>query len=275
MIEAGTVSELWRYPVKSMLGERREQLLVTSQGCLGDRAWALRGDDDRVASAKKHPRLLEFQATFIVEPGPDDPGQVEIETPSGRKIRPEDPAASTIISEIVGRPLRLENRARPHDKTGIDRATVFGGVPVHQMKPDWTSETMPDYFELKANTFLEIGAIYLLASGSVSHVSALQGRATDRRRFRPNIYIASTATAGFVEDAWIGSRLAIGAMVCDELAATLWCVTSTLAQRDLPRDLGVLRTLAERHGGCLGVYASVTTAGVVRVGDRVLQMPPA
>lgn len=274
--EVGTVAELWRYPVKSMLGEKRGSVLVTVDGCLGDRAWALRASDGRVASAKKHPRLLEFQATFIVEPSLDSPGQIEIETPSGRKIRPEDPDASALISEIIGRPLRLENRARACERTGIDRETVFGDVPVQQMKPEWTPATMPDYFELKPKTFLEIGAIYLLASGSVDHLSALQGGATavDRRRFRPNIYIESAAAGDFVEDAWHGASLAIGAMVCDDLQPTLWCVTSTLPQRDLPRDPGVLRTLAESHRGCLGVYASVTSSGMVHVGDAVIQLSP-
>ena len=57
----GRVAELWRYPVKSMLGEQRRRLSVTESGILGDRAWALRDPaTGRIASAKKHPRLLEF-----------------------------------------------------------------------------------------------------------------------------------------------------------------------------------------------------------------------
>ena len=42
------------------------------------------------------------------------------------------------------------------------------------MKPDWTPETMPDYFQLKTGTFFEIGAVYLLGSGSVGHLRELQ-----------------------------------------------------------------------------------------------------
>jgi hypothetical protein len=45
---------------------------------------------------------------------------------------------------------------------------VFGDVPVSEMKPDWTPEAMPDYFQLKTGTFFEIGAVYLLGSGSVA-----------------------------------------------------------------------------------------------------------
>jgi len=47
----------------------------------------------------------------------------------------------------------------------------------------------------------------------------------------------------------------------------VWCVTSTLAQQDLPRDLSILRTAAQHHRGCLGVYATVTRSGLLGVGD--------
>ena len=66
----GRVAELWRYPVKSMLGERRNQLSITTRGALGDRAWALREiATGRIASAKRFPQLLAFLgARYVVEP---------------------------------------------------------------------------------------------------------------------------------------------------------------------------------------------------------------
>jgi hypothetical protein len=61
----GTVEELWRYPVKSMLGGKVSELLVTEQGGLGDRAWALRDQrNGRIVSAKRVPRLLDFRAAY-------------------------------------------------------------------------------------------------------------------------------------------------------------------------------------------------------------------
>jgi MOSC domain-containing protein len=142
------------------------------------------------------------------------------------------------------------------------------------MKPDWTPETMPDYFQLMSGTFFEIGAVYVLGSGSVDHLRELQGGTAliDRRRFRPNLYIDTGPSADrFVEDEWVGGALAVGrALVLDEFQPTLWCVTSTLAQEELPRDHSVLRTTARHHKGCLGVYASVRSPGTVRVGDPVV-----
>ena len=269
---AGRVAELWRYPVKSMLGERRDQMPITPRGVLGDRAWALRETaTGRIASAKRFPKLLAFHARYEVEPTSSAPGRIQIILPDGRTTCPDDPDASAILSDWLGHRVRLENQPGIDEKTGIDRATVFGDVPVSAMKTDWTPETMPDYFQLMTGTFFEIGAVYLLASGSVEHLSKLQGGTAqiDRRRFRPNIYIESEAACGgFVEDSWLGGALDIGGVVRVEgFQPTLWCVTSTLAQQDLPHDLSVLRATAQHHRGCLGVYASVARAGTLRVGD--------
>jgi len=273
----GRVAELWRYPVKSMLGERRNQLPITPRGALGDRAWALRETaTGRIASAKRFPQLLALRAEYEVEPTFAAPGRIQITLPDGRTICPDDPGASTVISDFLGHSVRLENQPASDEKTGIDRATVFGDVPVGTMKADWTPESMPDYFQLMTGTFFEIGAVYLLASGSVDHLSKLQGGTAqiDRRRFRPNIYIESEAECvGFVEDSWLGGALDLsgadrgGAVRVEGFKPTLWCVTSTLAQQDLPRDLSILRTTAQHHRGCLGVYATVTRSGLLRVGD--------
>jgi uncharacterized protein len=270
----GTIDELWRYPVKSMRGTTVNEILITEHGALGDRAWALRDvESGRIASAKKFPRLLEFRATYEDEPTRDKPGRVRIDTPDGQAVDPEDPDASRRISDILGHPLQLENQAHEDEKTSIDRKTVFGDVPVSEMKPDWTPETMPDYFQLLKNSFFEIGPLFVLASGSVDHLLKLQGGTAliDRRRFRPNLFVdTAPETDRFIEDDWIGGTLAVGeTLALDKFQPTLWCVTSTLAQEELPRDLSILRTTAKEHKGCLGVYASVRTPGVARVGDPV------
>jgi uncharacterized protein YcbX len=272
---AGTIEELWRYPVKSMLGGTVSELLVTERGGLGDRAWALRDRrNGRILSAKRVPRLLEFRATYEVEPTPESAGVVRIETPDGDTLYAGQEDASARISSIIGRPVVLDNFAQPNEKATIDRDTVFGDVPVAQMKPGWTRATMPDYFQLKSGSFLEIGAVFLLASGSVEHLRGLQGGTAliDRRRFRPSLYIGTGQVSGrFVEDDWLGGKLAVGdSVVLEEFAPTLWCVGSTLAQEELPRDRSILRTIARGHQGCLGVYGSVASTGLVRVGDPVV-----
>jgi uncharacterized protein YcbX len=275
----GSIAELWRYPVKSMLGGTVSEITVTERGVLGDRAWALRDQrTGRILSAKRVPDLLRFRATYEVEPTLVSAGLVRIETPDGDTIYAGQDNASSRISGILGRQVCLEDSAFPDEKTSIDRDTIFGDVPVSQMKPDWMPETMPDYFQLKGGTFLEIGAVFLLASGSVEHLSGLQGGTAliDRRRFRPNLYINTGPASGrFIEDDWLGRNLTVGdSVVLGEFAPTLWCVGSTLAQEELPRDLSILRTIVRGHKGCLGVYGSVASDGLIRVGDPVVLAGP-
>ena len=118
----GSVAELWRYPVKSMRGGTVSQLLITDRGSVGDRAWALRDPTNgRIASAKRFPQLLEFRATYEVEPTMTTSGRVRIEAPDGQSVYADDPAASELISSLLGRRLRLENQPRVDEKTGIDR----------------------------------------------------------------------------------------------------------------------------------------------------------
>lgn len=272
---AGTIAELWRYPIKSMLGEQRSQLAITPRGSLGDRAKALRDlNTGRIASAKKFPRLLDFHARYEVEPASDTPGRIEITIPGGRTVYADDLEVSAIISDALGHPVRLENEPRSEERTDINRETVFGDMPVNKLNPGWTPETMPDYFPLMKQSFFEIGAVFVLATGSVDHLRRLQGGTAkiDRRRFRPNIYIESGPEwSGFVEDSWIGGLLEIGGAVrIQEFQPTVWCVTSTRAQEDLPRDLSILRTTADHHGGCFGVYATVSKPGLVHVADSVI-----
>jgi uncharacterized protein len=274
----GVIAELWRYPVKSMRGGRVTEVHVTGRGVLGDRVWALRDPlNGRIASAKRFPRLLEFQAQYESEPSEGSPGRVCITAPGGRTFYADEPDASTIVSDILGRRLVLVNGPGPDEKAGINRDMVFGDVPVSEMKPDWIAETMPDYFQLKGGTFFEIGSLFVLASGSVEHLKALQGGTAriDRRRFRPNLYMDTGPGADrFVEDDWASGVLTVGPqVVLDEINPTLWCVTSTLPQEDLPRDQSILRTIAGHHRGCLGVYCSVRASGVVAVGDSVTLLP--
>ena len=136
----GTVGELWRYPVKSMLGSRVPEVLVTERGCLGDRAWALRDlVTGRIASAKRIPRMLEFRATYESEPTTEVRGRARIETPDGRSISVGDPAASRIISELkvvteVSEAVPFWE-AEPEHQDYLQRYP--GGYSCHYPRPGW------------------------------------------------------------------------------------------------------------------------------------------
>ena len=115
----GVVEELWRYPVKSMIGERLSETEVKQRGLLGDRAYALRDTSDgKIATAKNprkwpNPNLFEYRAALIgtATPGTEVPPTC-ITLPGGSSVSSEQPDASRILSTALNRELRLEKIAR-------------------------------------------------------------------------------------------------------------------------------------------------------------------
>jgi uncharacterized protein YcbX len=130
----GTVEELWRFPVKSMLGERLQSVAATPAGLIGDRAWALRDlRTGNIVSAKKWARMFEFSASYEAQPGSGELGRVRIELPDQTSLYADDPWASRAISEVLGFEVRLEQASALDNarvEADIDTDTIFGDLPV-------------------------------------------------------------------------------------------------------------------------------------------------
>src|ERR671937_769833 len=113
----GSVVALWRYPVKSMLGEELNASAVTTRGLLGDRAYALVDrSDGKVASAKnprKWPQLFDFRAAFVDTPrtGAKVP-PVRITLPDGTVVTSEQRDLDQILSRALNREVTLDATER-------------------------------------------------------------------------------------------------------------------------------------------------------------------
>jgi len=273
--QVGVVAALWRHPVKSMLGEQLAEVEITERGAIGDRVYALRElATNLIVSAKKFPRMFEFRAACEGVSTPGACPTVCIRLPDGRAIHAEDPDASELISAALGKEVRIERAdTAQSERAGIDPGTVFGDVPVENVRPGLTLAVMPDYFALAPGTFFDSAVMHVIASGTLRHLSKLAGEASgfDPRRFRPTIYVETGEGAGrFVEDEWEGGVLAVGDSVkIAGMRAALRCVMTTHPQDELGRDYRVLRTAASSHNANVGVFASVAASGVVRIGDGV------
>ncbi len=260
---------IWRYPVKSMMGEELVAADVGGNGLVGDRAYALLdAETGKVASAKNPkawPGLFDFRATY---PDPPREGKAlppaAITRPDGSRLGTDSPDADRLLSEAVGRPVRLAS-------TSPEGAHIDGYWPDY----DFLSARGDTTFlhSLPEGTFFDLGPVHLLTTATLDRLRELVPEARfEAKRFRPNLVVdAGEGSEGFVEDGWIGRTVAIGDEV--RLAVTgptARCVMTTLPQGDLPKDPAVLRAAVKNHEGNVGVYATVVRGGRVRRGDPVL-----
>ena len=197
---------LWRYPVKSMMGEELNAAEVTELGLLGDRAYALvDGSDGKVASAKnpkKWPRLFDFRAAFAGDPrvGAEMP-PVRITMPDGTVITSEHGELNAALSRVLNREVTFKGARRERGESSVSAWTP-------QAEEYWPDMDGLDYrdtvtdFELPEGTFFDCAVVHLLTTSTLDRLRELypQGR-FEVRRFRPNV-IAQTVenVKEFVED---------------------------------------------------------------------------
>jgi uncharacterized protein YcbX len=292
------VSQLWRFPVKSMGGHPVDEVRVDRRGLHADRLWAVRDlENDITASARRVPKLLGCSAAYATAPGPDaGPGnvpEVTITFPDGAECSSSDPTVHGRLSELVGRDVRL-TPLPSRDDLSVHRLSVkqskanFSAAEVRRDFGLSASEALPDTtvfttkqmltlarFSTPPGTFVDLAPIHLLSSRSLAAL-AVGDEPYSVRRFRPNVLVdVEQPDSEFPEAAWVGAELRIGSAGMHVTIPTIRCVVPTRPQPGLDLDRGLTRALAARTDRFLGVYADVTRAGVVRVGDEVHVRPSA
>src|SRR5262245_61070095 len=181
----GTVANLRRYPVKSMLGEPLAVAAVVAAGLDGDRRFALvHTVTGRVASAKL-PRLWRGLLTLAAVRHGDG---VRITAPDGTVICSGEPGTDEALSRLVGAPVTLAG-------------TPPAGASFERSVPE---EVLAQGID--AEVAATIGHVGAGSTGGTPTGSNPVGRA---RRYRPNIVI-HTPRDGFVENGWLGRELRIG-----------------------------------------------------------------
>jgi uncharacterized protein YcbX len=254
--QVGAIAELWRYPVKSMRGERLSEMTLTEHGAVGDRLYAMRElQYGSIMSARIWAAILQLRAVCEREPAGGAPARVRIELPDGVAIHADDPDVDETLSALFRHPVRLE---RPR-----------GDAPL----------TMPEIDEItKGRAFLpprnlyDEDVLHVLTSGTLKHLRRLCPSDFDPRRFRPNLYIDTGVEAdGFVEDQWLDGELEVadsGVRIV-AMRPALRCAMTIHPQDELRADPTILRTAAQRHGAYVGLFAAVGRSGRIRVGDPV------
>lgn len=283
-MNVGTIREIWRHPVKSMLGERVETTSLGTNGIPGDRAWAVR-DEERggIRGAKKIASLMRLRARYLEEPTAGRAPAPEITLPDGAKLRASDADAATRVSGALAHKVTLwplvpaeqvehyRRGAPTHESIEQELRAIFGRTP---------DEPLPDFsvfppeimqYESAPGTYFDAFPLLLLTDATLRRLQKLApGSRVDVRRFRPNFVVATPdGVEDFVESGWVGKRVRIGEAELSIPAACPRCVMITHGFDDLPQDTSLMRTVVREANQSVGVYARVERAGRVAVGDTV------
>jgi hypothetical protein len=227
----GVVKELWRYPVKSMLGEPCQNLHFDGRGVVGDRLFAVRDGRGKFGSGKDTRRFTKIDGLFKFRATYD--GSVPVITfPCGKSARGDDSSIHSELTEALGQPVTL---------TKEQNISHFDSAPVHLITTaslDWLKAKLPE-------------------------------SVINERRFRPNILI-ETEGFGLTEQNWIGEMLRIGQDVRLEIIApTERCVMTNFAQPTIPEDNSIFACIGREANLKFGVYAKVIVGGEVNCDEKV------
>jgi uncharacterized protein YcbX len=236
-IEIGHVEAIFRYPVKSMGGERLDVATMGWHGLDGDRRLAFRRIDDRSGfpwlSASKLPDLVLF-APRRREDGAEGDPPTHIRTPDGDEL----PVFGEDLAAEIGRRC---------------------GTPVQMM-------------QLRHGIFDE-ATISVIATDTVHEIGRLAGRSLDVRRFRPNVVVRLLRSVPFQEDEWVGGALSFG-QGDDAPAITITmrddrCSMVNLDPDSASRAPEVLKAVVRANQNTAGIYGAVTRPGRLAVGQTV------
>lgn len=282
---------MWRYPVKSMAGQRVATAEVGALGLHADRTWAVR-DLKKAAttSAKRLPALLLCTARYTQPPpreaGPGHAPEVIIGFPDGQEISSFEPGVHQALSSYLDRDVELRPLP-PIEERDQYRGTMATPGDVRDFFGLDDNEPLPDLSMFPVKKLVELSR-YVTPVGSYAdaypvHVITEQTLRTmiglapdsdfDVRRFRPTILIDATETSDSPELGWCGGTLRAPEADLTPLLPTVRCVMPSHQQYELRRDRQITHTLAAQARHCLGVYGTVSRSGRLREGDPLHFVP--
>ena len=270
------VTTIYRYPVKSMMGETLSDADIGGAGIPGDRGWAVR-DEKRggIRGGKKIPQLM----TLAAQSGPAAP---LITAPDGDSASASSEGINEWLSDKLGHPVTLwpllpadqldHYRRGAPDTEDFEQElrAVFGRLPDEPL-PDLAGLGELLEFESPPGTYFDAFPMSIMSQQSLSTMNQLEGESQfDVRRFRPNLLVDSPDTDHpFPEQAWVGKTLSVGSVTLKiDMRCPRYAMT-THGFSDLPKDAQIMRKLVANSEGNLGIYASVVQAGNVTAGDSV------
>lgn len=275
-MDNASILNIYRYPVKSMMGETLSEADIGEAGIPGDRSWAVR-DEKRggIRGGKKIPQLM----TLTAQSGAAAP---LITAPDGDSASVSCEGINAWLSDKLNHPVTLwpllpadqldHYRRGAPDTEDFEQElrAVFGRLPEEPL-PDLTGFEELLEFESPPGTYFDAYPISIMSQQSLATMNQLEGESRfDVRRFRPNLLVDIPDTEHpFPEQAWVGKTLSIGNLTLKIEMTCPRCSMTTHGFDDLPRDTEIMRKLVDHSDGNLGIYASVERLGQISLEDHI------
>jgi uncharacterized protein YcbX len=259
MSVVGRVDSVWRYPVKSMRGEKLDSAFVGFAGVYGDRLYAFRNSVADAGfpylTAREYARLLMHQPRFRHP-------EKALRPPNLAEAEHLAPGLTPVYASM--------------DELAVDVETPEGvvvAVDSEALRDSLSkAEGVGDLTLLKADRAMtDCRPISLISTQTVAALGEEVGLPLDQRRFRANIYVDLGGPGSSVEDSFVGKTLRIGAKAkIAVLERDPRCKMITLDPTDGRPNPEVLQTVAKAHEGRVGVYAAVLVEGTILPGDQIM-----
>jgi uncharacterized protein len=225
------IAQIWRYPVKSLAGERLEAVHVDARGLDGDRLWALVDPDGGIASGKTTTRFRKLTGLLHHSSRLDD-GVPIITLADGRSARVDDPVVDSLLAAIA--------------------------------PPGWSLQ--PE----NSTPYFDAADVHLVTTRTLATLSEAVGETVPVQRLRPNLLLELEYNAPFPEDGWVGRTLRVGTAEVRVVARCERCVMVGHSQAALESRPKLLKMIGVVNDVCAGVYAEVVTPGDLCEGDTAL-----
>ena len=234
------VSVLWLYPVQSMRGQKMEALDFALDGLRMDRWFGIRDvETGGMVGSSMGKRawlpIVTWDAALLTPLDAAEP-KVEIRFPDGGHVVSDDADTDRVLSDRLGRAVELRG------KDGV-----------------------------QAERRYRMASCHLITSATLKRLSQSHPEGNFApERFRPNVLLDCGGEVGFIEQPWLGHLIqASSGAVLEGTENCARCALTTRAQGDLPSDPKILHTVMLENNTNAGIYAKVSQAGRVALGDEV------
>jgi uncharacterized protein len=270
------LQQIYRYPLKSALGETLERAEASPGGVAGDRVFALLDRATGLVVSAKRPKLWRSMLQLSAGTLPGE-SEIAVRFPDGQVLSSKGVELAPALKRFLGHDieilrcregdLRLE-RSRPED------------VVAQGLDADVTMDVNLIGEEAPGRAFQDLAAVHLMTTATANAIAAAAGLSgPEISRYRPNFVIDGGDGVAFAENGWVGRELRIGSLRLEITHPTPRCAIPVLEQGAScafrPAVLAAINQLNRTDAGafgvqpCAGVYARVIEQGVVKIGDVV------